>query len=95
MIENQKTEPNSGIETDAPAQKIDATTIKPCCQGTIDLHSARNPMMGCAVCQQIIKWFDTRDEFDNYLLFCRSRNRSITTGYYAGKYVVIFNSYNA
>ena len=65
-----------------------------CCKQTIDMHAAKNPMMVCSTCKQIIKCFDKEKAFINYQRFCASRHRRILATTYAGRHTVVFRSYD-
>ena len=63
-----------------------------CCEETIGLHGANNPMMVCASCKQIIKCFDDEKAYRNYVRFCESRHRKILAMPYGSSHVVIFKN---
>ena len=73
---------------DQPAQQLLA-----CCERTIHMHAANNPMMVCADCKQIIKCFQDERAFKNYQKFCASRHRKIFTTAYRGMLVVVYRAY--
>lgn len=66
--------------------------MSPCCEETIKLHGANNPMMVCASCKQIIKCFDDEKAYRNYVRFCESRHRKILAMPYQKSHVVIFKN---
>ena len=64
-----------------------------CCERTINMHAANNPMMVCAECKQIIKCFNDERAFKNYQKFCASRHRKIFTTAYREMLVVVYRAY--
>jgi len=74
--------------SDQPAQHL-----LPCCERTINMHAANNPMMVCGECKQIIKCFSDEGAFKNYQKFCVSRHRKIFTTTYRGNIVVVYRAY--
>lgn len=67
--------------------------LSPCCRKTVKSHVAHNPMMVCGDCKMMIKCFGDEKSFNNYVTFCRSRGRRITTVLDSGFYFVMFNNY--
>ncbi len=68
--------------------------LNACCADTIRQHVKFNPMMVCAECKNIIKCFADERAYQNYLTFCRSRKRPVTTGVVEEYYTVAFRSYD-
>jgi hypothetical protein len=75
-------------------QHEESSELLTCCQETIKLHAANNPMMVCAECKQIIKCFDDEKAFRNYQRFCASRHRRILATSFADRFIVVFRSYD-
>lgn len=67
--------------------------ISECCVDTIKQHASNNPMMVCLNCKKIIKCFTEENEFDNYVKFCKSRQRKIFKGRFK-KYFIVIRDYN-
>lgn len=93
MDTRQSTE-NQSV-TPIPVQDSQSKTesLLPCCRETIDMHAARNPMMVCPMCKQIIKYFTDERAFKNYCNFCASRHRNIIATKYNDIFVVTIRSY--
>lgn len=68
-------------------------TLPACCQSTISSLITHNPMMACHHCKNIIKCFESHEAYENYVLFCHSRKRAISTYRWSHYYVVTFMSY--
>ncbi len=68
--------------------------VKQCCKITIEEHVTHNKMMVCDTCKMLIKCYQEKRRFDNYLKFCESRNRTTFTGFFAGHYTIVFNPYS-
>ena len=68
--------------------------IKPCCKETIEEHITHNKMMVCGQCKMLIKCYENKGPFENYLKFCNSRKRTTYTGFYANHHTVVFNPYS-
>ena len=56
------------------------TKLNSCCMTTIRQHALYNPMMVCNTCKQIVKCFNDERSFNNYVTFCHSRRRPVSTG---------------
>lgn len=89
-------ETGSSTSTPAPTSVYinDREPLSACCKDTIDMHAANNPMMVCAECKQIIKYFDDERAFRNYCAFCVSRHRPIQAAKYKDIFVVVFRSHD-
>jgi hypothetical protein len=66
--------------------------LRNCCQDTIRLYAAHNPMILCQYCNHLIKCFGDEVHYKNYVAFCISRNRDIHTAFMDGYYVVVFRN---
>lgn len=75
------------------APELTGLGIQSCCRHTIEKLVTNNPMMVCPECKQLIKCYQDEKQFLNYVKFCGSRNRPVTTGKVLGFYTVVFNSY--
>ena len=70
------------------------TDLAACCVRTIHIHSRHNRMMVCSDCKQVIKCFTEEQPLRNYLRFCASRARKVTTGTVEGMSIVAYSSYD-
>jgi len=68
--------------------------IKECCRLTIEEHVIHNKMMVCDSCKMLIKCYEEKGSYENYLKFCKSRKRKTLTGFYAGHHTIVFNPYS-
>ncbi len=66
--------------------------IKPCCRETMKLHADFNAMMVCPTCKKMIKCFSDDKAFHNYLKFCKTRHKEITTHQSGNNCVIIFRA---
>ena len=97
-MESPESASNKGIkkqgENNKPEDIDEEESFLECCQKTIDMHAANNPMMVCSDCKQIIKCFSDERAYKNYQRFCASRHRRILATSYNSSYVVVFRSYD-
>jgi hypothetical protein len=82
---------DDGIGAIAPA----ASDLQQCCVKTIHVHARHNRMMVCSECKQVIKCFTEEQPLRNYLRFCASRARKVTTGTIDGMQIVAYSSYDS
>ena len=75
-------------------EKKESDELPKCCQKTIESLVDNNPMMACHHCKRIIKCFENREEYDNYVVFCQSRKRRVFTYHWAKYFVVTFLNYD-
>ena len=65
-----------------------------CCIETVSKHSAVNPMMLCQNCRNLIKCFEDKNAYLNYVKFCESRNRRLILGQTKKFFIVAFSGFN-
>ena len=84
-------EMNESVDNNS-ASMSNLETMDACCEETITLHGANNPMMVCGSCKMIIKCFDDERAYRNYVRFCESRHRKILAMPHGSSHVVIFKN---
>lgn len=73
--------------------ELNGENIEACCIKTIEELVINNPMMVCTECKQLIKCYRDGADFLNYIKFCESRKRPVTTGKVLNFYTIVFNTY--
>lgn len=66
--------------------------LKKCCVKSTNLHARHNQMVACSDCKQVLKFFREARPMQNYLKFCATSRRQVTTGL-VGDYLVVAFSF--
>ena len=66
--------------------------LKNCCVKSTNLHARHNQMVACSDCKQVLKFFREARPMQNYLKFCATSRRQVTTGL-VGDYLVVAFSF--
>ena len=64
-----------------------------CCEETVRMHAAHNPMMVCPNCKQFIKCFTDDKSCRNYIKFCKSRHRKLSIARYGAMQIVMYRAF--
>lgn len=67
------------------------TGLKKCCVKSTDLHARHNHMVACSDCKQVLKFFREVRPMQNYLKFCATSRRQVSTGLVGDYFVVAFS----
>lgn len=70
-----------------------SSKLEACCSSTLQNLFANNSMMACPDCKKTIKCFDSEDSLNNFLIFCRQKNRKVLVSTWNDKKIVIFSSF--
>lgn len=88
---------SGGIVSSQAASKqvtedLGAKELRSCCEQTVKLYAAHNPMILCQECNHLIKCFTELEHFNNYIAFCESRNREVLISELGEYKVVVFRN---
>jgi hypothetical protein len=67
--------------------------LNKCCINSLKKHVDKNTMISCPDCRFIIKCFSGEDQYKNYVMFCKSRQRQIETTKYQDYFIVCYRAY--
>ena len=65
--------------------------LKACCVKSTDVHARHNQMVACSDCKQVLKFFREARPMQNYLKFCATSRRQVSTGLVGDYFVVAFS----
>ena len=65
--------------------------LKSCCIKAATMHARHNQMVACGDCKQVLKFFREARPMNNYLKFCATSRRRVTTGLVGDYFVVAFS----
>ena len=65
--------------------------LKACCVKSTNLHARHNQMVACSDCKQVLKFFREARPMQNYLKFCATSRRQVSTGLVGDYFVVAFS----